>query len=210
MINFIASSHFGIVHYLNIYNEQIYIAIGVTAYGKSIGEIIKLAAIEQFKVTTQNDFYSRINIQEMILNGDPAVKVNPHVKADYVVTDPLVKISPTFISVQEQSFKLDAQFFNIGKAVSNKIVIEVKQQLPDGSVKVVYRDTISGIRYTHSISINIPIDPTKDVGAHKLIITADADNNVDESFESNNSVTKEFLIYEDEARPILSVQFWYC
>jgi hypothetical protein len=207
VINFLASSHFGIVHYLKIWNERMYKNISNIAYGKSIGEAVKLTAIDVFNYTGQDDFYSRANVEELILHGDPAVKINPHAKADYLVTDQLVRISPDFISIAEHSFKVNAQFFNIGKAENKKIVIEIKRQFPDGSIKTAYRDTINGIRYSYTINVDIPIDIEKDKGANKLIVTIDADNNVDEFYESNNSITKEFLIYEDEARPIYPYNF---
>jgi hypothetical protein len=37
---------------------------------------------------------------------------------------------------------------------------------------------------------------------NKLTVTVDVDNVVDEIFETNNSITKEIYIYEDEARPV--------
>lgn len=207
MINFVASTHFGIVYYLKVWSDKMYRNISDKAYGKSIGEAIKLTAIDVFNFTSQEDFYSRSNVEELLLHGDPAVKINPHAKADYVVTDPLVKITPGFISVAERSFKVNAQFYNIGKAESKNIVIEIKRQFPDQTSRVVYRDTLSGIRYTHSINVDIPIDPINEIGSNKITVTIDADNNVDEFYESNNSVTKEFLIYEDEARPIYPYNF---
>jgi hypothetical protein len=207
MINFIASTHFGIVHYLNIWNERMYNNIATARYGNTIGEAMQQTAIDVFAYTTQDDFYSRANVEELELHGDPAVKVNTHAKPDYLVTDALVKLNPAYISVAERAFKVDAQFYNIGKAVSNKIVIEIKRQFPDQSTKVVYRDTIAGIKYSHAISINLPIDPLVDKGANKLFITVDADNSVDEFYESNNSISKEFLIFEDEARPVYPYNF---
>jgi hypothetical protein len=207
MINFVASTHFGIVHYLKIWNDRMYKNIAATAYGKSIGEAIRLTAIDVLNFTSEEDFYSRSIIEELSLHGDPAVKINTHAKADYVITEPLVKLTPGFISVAEHSFKINAQFFNIGKAESKNIVIEIKRQFPDQTAKVIYRDTISGIRYSYSIDVDVPIDPTTDIGNNKIVVTVDADNNVDEFYETNNSITKEFLIYEDEARPIYPYNF---
>jgi hypothetical protein len=116
-------------------------------------------------------------------------------------------VSPAFISIAENSFKVDAKFMNIGKAPDRNIVVEIKRLYPDQTSKVVYRDTIKGIRYADSISVNIPIDPVKDKGSNKITVTIDADNNVDEFFETNNSVTKELIIFEDEARPIYPYTF---
>ncbi len=202
MIGFMASSHLGIVSYLDIYNTRQYKSISVLDYGKSIGEIVQSSIIQTYAYTSQEDFYARASNEEIIYHGDPAITLNPHSKPDYVIEEPLVKLSPNFVSVADQAFQFKAKFLNIGKAVNKNIVVEIKRELPNGSINVVFRDTLPGIRYADSININIPIDPLKDKGKNKLIVTIDADNVVDELFENNNTISKEIFIYEDEARPI--------
>ena len=128
-------------------------------------------------------------------------------KPDYVIEDPLVKVSPSFISVDETSFKIDAQMLNMGKAVDSNIVIEVKRTYPNGLTQVIQRDTIPGIRYTDSISLKIPIIANRDVGLNKITITIDADNSVDELYETNNTITKDVFIYDDAAKPIYPYNF---
>jgi hypothetical protein len=199
-IGFIASTHFGIVHYLNIWAERAYANISYKNYGKSMGDIIKATAADVFNYTTQEDFYARCNTEQTEFHGDPALRLNPFPKPDYVITDSLVKM-PKLVSVADQSFKLDATFLNIGKSPDSSIVLEVKRQLPDQSTVVVRRDTIQGINYSKSMIVDVPVTPD-DKGINKVIVTVDADNNVDESFENNNSVTKEILVYESELRPI--------
>jgi flagellar hook assembly protein FlgD len=206
-IGFIASTHFGIVHYLDIWNTRAYKQIASTSYGKTIGEIMKRTAEDVFTSQSQEDFYARANVEQSELNGDPALTLNTHSKPDYVIENPMVKVSPGFVSVADASFKVDAKFLNIGKAPKTKIVVEVKRQFPDQSEVIVKRDTIPGILYIDSISVDVPIDPAHDKGLNKIIVTIDADNNVDELFETNNSITKEIMIYEDEARPVYPYNF---
>ena len=206
-IGLIGSTHFGIVHYLNIWAERAYQEITYKSYGKTIGEILKETVADVFKFTTQEDFYARANAEETLYHGDPAIRLNPHAKPDYVVEDSMVKISPAFVSVADTSFKVDAKFLNIGKAPDSTIVLEVKHQRPDGSIVIVRRDTIPGIRYIASMSVDVPIDPIKDKGPNKIIITVDADNTADELFESNNTITRDIMVYEDEARPIYPYNF---
>ncbi|HWI92250.1 MAG TPA: C25 family cysteine peptidase [Flavisolibacter sp.] len=202
MIGVVGSTHFGIVHYLNIWAERAYQHITYKSYDKSIGEIIKETAADVFQYTTQEDFYARCNAEETLFHGDPAIHLNPHSKPDYAIEDSMVKISPNFLSVQDQEFKVDAQFLNIGKSPDSNIVIEVKRfRQNETTPSFVKRDTIPGIRYAASMSVKVPIDPTKDKGLNKIVVTVDADNNVDELFENNNSVTKDVMIYEDEATP---------
>ena len=202
-IGFIASSHFGIVHYLDISNSRQYRSISYKDYGKPIGEIMQRTIAEVFDFSTQEDFYARAQSEETSLHGDPAITLNPHAKPDYVIEESQLKINPAFVSVADNSFKLSAKFLNIGRAIDKNIVVEVKQEYPDRSVKVIYRDTIPGIRYIDSFSVDIPIVASRDKGSNKITVIIDADNAADELYETNNSFTKEIFIYQDEARPIL-------
>ena len=68
-------------------------------------------------------------MEEMALHGDPALKINPHPKPDYVIEDPQVKINPAFISVSENSFILEAKAYNIGKAIDDSIYFRSKKNL---------------------------------------------------------------------------------
>jgi Peptidase family C25 len=206
-IAFIASSHFGIVHYLDIINSRIYKAISTTHYGKSIGEIMIEAFTQTFNLTTQNDYYARFHCEEITLHGDPALKLNTFAKPDYVIEDPLVKIAPSLISIAETQFSVNASFMNIGRAVNKNIVVELKRTYPDLTTEVIRRDTIPYLRFIDSLSYSIPVVPTRDKGLNKITITVDADNAVDELYETNNSVTKDVFIFEDEARPVYPVNF---
>lgn len=200
-INFVASSHFGIVHYLDIWNSRAYTNLTSHQYRRSIGEVMKKTIEDVYGFTTTDDFFARCNAEETILNGDPAVIFNQQPKPDYVVTDSLIKIAPS-ISVADQSFKVEVKLLNIGRAINRPIVVETKRQFPDQAIEVVRRDTIRGIRYADSLSFRLPIDPIRDKGTNRIYVTVDVDGAVDEMFETNNSNFREMVIFEDEARPV--------
>ena len=202
-IAFIASTHFGIVHYLDILNTRTYTAASVSHYGKSLGQLLIESITQVYNLTTQNDYYARFHCEQTTIHGDPALRLDGSTtKPDYVIEDQLVKISPTLISVAESQFKVSAKMMNIGKAIDKKIVVELKRTYPNLTTEVIRRDTIRGIRYIDSLSYTLDIIPTRDKGLNKITICVDADNAVNESFESNNCVTKDVFIYEDEARPV--------
>jgi hypothetical protein len=202
-IGFIASTHFGIVPYLDIWAERAYKQMAYKDYGNSIGEILKATAGDVFNYTTQEDFYARCNTEQTEYHGDPAILLNPHPKPDYVIEDSMVNVNPAFVSVADHSFAVTANFLNIGKSPNAPVVLEVKRQLPDGSIIPVRRDTVPGIRYSASFTVTVPINiPEKEKGLNKIIVTVDPDNNVDELFENNNSVSKDVMIFDQEVRPI--------
>ncbi|HQX97332.1 MAG TPA: hypothetical protein PLT02_10565, partial [Chitinophagaceae bacterium] len=177
--------------------------MATTSYGKTFGETMIDAITRTYNLTTQNDFYARFHCEQSTLHGDPALKMDVlKDKPDYAIEDQLVKINPSFISVAETFFQVDAKFLNLSKAVNKNIVIEVKRTYPNLVTEVIRRDTISGIRYADSISFQVPIVATRDKGLNKISICIDADNEVDELYESNNCITKDVFIFEDELRPV--------
>ncbi|HRO70921.1 MAG TPA: C25 family cysteine peptidase, partial [Chitinophagaceae bacterium] len=127
-VAFLASTHLGIVHYLDIYNTRFYKAMATTHYGASIGEIMDEAIRQVFNATTQNDFYARFQCEQFTLHGDPAIRMYSSDKPDYVIEEPQVKITPSFIPVSEPHFKVNASFMNIGKAVNKDIIVEIKRR----------------------------------------------------------------------------------
>lgn len=206
-INFIASTHFGIVHYLDYWNLRAYTNMTRPMYRSPIGDVMKKTIEDVYAVFSTDDFLARCNAEETILNGDPMVRLNQQPKPDYAIVDTMVKVTPNFISVADRAFKVDISVMNLGKAIDRPTVIETKRQFPDGSVSVVRRDTLTGIRYRDTLAFNLAIDPTKDKGANRIFITVDPDNSVDELFETNNTAYRDFFIFEDEARPVYPYNF---
>ncbi|GAB4092468.1 putative type IX secretion system sortase PorU2 [Flaviaesturariibacter terrae] len=201
-IGFIASSHFGITDYLQNLSRPFYANLSAKMYGETIGAIMNRSVADMFSVYTEGDFYARATAEEANLDGDPVLRINPHAKPDYVIEDQLVRVSPGFVSVADNDFHLTAQMINMGRAIDHPVVVEVTRQYPNGSTALVLRDTLPGIRYIDSIGLDIPIDPNRDKGLNRITVTIDPDNEIAEKFETNNSISKDVFIYEDEARPV--------
>ncbi len=201
-IAFVASTHFGMVNYLNIFLNNLYGLMSRIDYGKSLGITVRDGLQKMVATNGPNDYYARVHAEEISINGDPALKFNELPKPDYVIEEPQLRINPAFISVAENNFKMTARMVNIGRAVADSISVEVKRQYPDGTTEVLSHQKIRGIRYADSISLTIPIMATRDKGLNKITVTVDADDDVEEMSESNNSATKEIFIFEDEARAV--------
>lgn len=200
-IGFLADTHLGIPPALNDYNTQMFHQIGDVNYGNSVGNDMKNTIQNLGGNNASLDYLLRIHLEELALHGDPALVINPQPKPDYVIEDQNVILNPQFISVSENNFSLKATFYNIGRAVSDSITILVKRTYPNGTSDVLLKNRIRGTYYSDSINLTVPIISTRDKGQNKITITLDADNNVNEMSENNNSITREFYIYEDEARP---------
>ncbi len=91
---------------------------------------------------------------------------------------------------------------NIGRAIKDSIRVTIKQKLPNDTIRVLYNQMIPATMYMDSVSLTVNINPITDKGLNRLIVTLDVDGRVDELSEMNNTLTKDFYIFEDEIRPI--------
>ena len=206
-IAFVASTHYGIVNYLNLYLDNLYTIIGGADFGKSLGEMNRDAMKEMVDNFGSFDFYSRIHAEQMTLHGDPALVLNCSPKPDYAMEVPQIVLNPAFISVADKNFNLKVRMYNIGKASGDSIRVIIKRQYPDGSTDFILNDKIAGIKSMDSLQFFVPVIPTRDKGSNKITVTVDSDDVVNELDESNNTASTDFFVFEDEARPIYPYQF---
>jgi hypothetical protein len=200
-IAFVASTHFGIVNYLNILLYGLYNLIDHADYGKPLG-IIQKDALQQLVSTSPADYFALLHAEEMTTHGDPYLRLNQGALPDYAIEAPQVMINPTFVSVSDNSFTIKARFYNLGRSVSDSIVVQVKHQFPDGSSAIILNKKIAGIQYSDSIQLVVPLVPTRDKGQNQITVTINATNSVAETTTANNSVTTPVFVYQDGANPI--------
>ncbi len=206
-IAFLASTHLGIPPFLNNYQNEFYKQTGVTNYGGAAGTSIENVIQNLGGANPGLDFFTRLHLEEMNLNGDPALKINSDPKPDYVIEEPMIRINPAIVSVADNSFSIKVNMLNIGKAITDSIRVTVKRTLPDNSVVVLFNQNIAAIKYSDSLLFIAQINPLTDKGLNKITVTLDADNRVSEMSELNNTVTKDFFIFEDEVRPVYPYNF---
>ncbi len=199
-IAFIASTHFGLEYFLDNYTRQLYRSIGVTRYGKSIGENMQEAALNF--IANGYSFEGYMHAEQSTLNGDPAIKVNSHPLPDFAIETSQVRINPTIVSVADEKFIIKAYMYNLGKATGDSLLVRVKRQYPDGTTEFLFNKKIKSIRYMDSVALEVPIISSRDKGENKIIVSIDDDNSFTELSELNNTATATFNIFEDELRPV--------
>ncbi len=204
-IALLGSTNFGVGDWLNYYNTGFYNTLAKTGYNKDVS--VSMAGGNNYLLSqrTFNDFDSTTKIlhaEQMVLHGDPAIKINAFAKPDFVIEEPQVVINPTFVSVANNSFTVKTYFYNIGKATGDSVSVTIQRQYPDGTTETVVSKEIRAVRYEDSVSIDLPIVASRDKGQNKIIVTIDNLNQYDELSETNNTATKTFLIYEDAITPV--------
>jgi hypothetical protein len=206
-IGFIASTHYGIVNYLNLFTSVLYRRMAQEDYASSIGLHLTNVLREVIARGGNDDYYNVLTVEQMLLGGDPAVSLYPHALPDYVVEDPLIKIAPTPLSVTNANFDLKVKFQNIGRATADSVLVHVKRELPDGTMVDLYKQKRAAVYFADSLSISVPINPYTDKGQNKIHVSLDPDDTINEITNSNNSISKIFTIAEDDVRPVYPIQF---
>ncbi|MGV3768256.1 MAG: C25 family cysteine peptidase [Chitinophagaceae bacterium] len=206
-IAFVASTHFGIVSYLNIYIDAIYKMMGKADYGNALGRIHKDAMQRIITIAGQDDYTARLHAEQITLHGDPAIKFNSFEKPDYAIEEQQVKVSPSFLSIAETGYNVDVKIFNLGNTSGDSLFVKVLRERPSGSRDTVYYGKIKPVAASDSLTLTVPIVATLDKGISKIIVELDPENIVDELCENNNQMTKEVIIYEDDARPVYPYPF---
>lgn len=205
-IGFIADTHFGLPQQLNFFTDQFDLNLSNYMYGQPIGDVMR--STMQFMIANySNDYASRIHAEEITFHGDPALKLNPFAKPDYTIEDSLISFNPASISVADEQVTITAEVLNIGKAINDSLTIMVQHQLPDNSIELLATRRIKATAYSDTIQVIMPINPIKHKGLNKVIVTIDPQNLVPELSETNNTVTKEFTIREDEIRPVFPYDY---
>ncbi len=212
-IGLVASTHFGLVSGLGSYTRGFYRSLSFQAYNQPIGKHIQNSVQFMYNNTPGTEYQTRFHTEQQTLHGDPAVKINSFDKADYSIESPNILIEPSFISIAETNFTSKIYYYNLGKAVNDSIVVEVKRQYPNSSIypngfsETVYRAKRVAPLFIDSLELTLQIMSERDKGINVLTVTLDADNKVTEISELNNTINRQVVIFENELRPVLPVNF---
>ncbi len=204
-IAYIASTHFGVETYLDFYNTGFYNSFSRTNYDEPVSYNLKDAVA--YLLNNAGDFTGTLHAEESVLHGDPALKINASALPDFAVEDAGVVITPTFISAADKNFNIKCYFYNLGKATGDSVSVLIQRKYPDGTTGILFSGKIKSVRYIDSLQLTVPIIASRDKGQNQLTVTIDNLNQYTEITKQNNSITKQFFIYEDEITPVYPYDF---
>lgn len=202
VIGYLASITLATKYSLNTYSSEFYKNISYANYGKTIGKSIKetVAAI-------QNNSSMKEICLEMTLHGDPAVILNSQAKPDYLINSSKLFYTPYVVSTEVDSFDLNIISTNIGRAISDTIVVEIERTFPDGITKNTYLLSVPATHFKDTFIVRLPVNSLKGIGNNTIKVILDSYNDVDELNETNNSVTANLYIKSADIIPIFPYNF---
>lgn len=196
-IGFIAHSSYGRLTALQRYAALFYqVAFGDSVFiKKSIGEVQREAArryLENFGASAT----SITQTQQMVLLGDPAVKLFGAEKPDYAIDKQGISITSFDgepVTAYSDSFLISIPIRNTGIANEKRIRLEVVRQFNEQPVTA-YDTIIDGVLYSDTISVLIRQKGHEAFGINVFSISVDADQFVTELDEGNNTARFEYFI----------------
>jgi len=187
-IVFFASTGISFEPSLKIYGNEFYRQLADKSYGLTIGEIARQTAQE---TNTSIGYLAGI----ITLHGDPALVVSLGQGPDYVVDSETVTFSPNPISIQLDTFEMSFDVVNIGARVGEKMLVEVIQELPDGTQHNIIVDSIDAPSYRKTLKYRVPPLGNDALGANKFLIEIDKGNAIvelpDPVAEQNNRLVND-------------------
>lgn len=190
--NFIAHSSFGFVNTLRYYSDLFYqIGFADSVFvKKGVGDVQKEVA-RQFMLSAPATMANITQVQQMVLLGDPAVKLFNQGKPDYEVTSAslsLASFNDKPVTAASDSFAIKIIVKNLGLAVDKPLKVKLDRGLSDGTVRV-YDSLFAPILNTDTLSFTLYKESGRDGGNNQFTVTIDPENDLDELNEANNEAS---------------------
>ncbi|GAB3952509.1 hypothetical protein GCM10028805_34680 [Spirosoma harenae] len=140
-----------------------------------------------------SDLTLRSDMQQIILQGDPALKIFPLTKPDYVARSLFIQARKPGKSIAEDdSLIINLVVASVGKYIPNQAIsVELAKTY---STNEVVRERFSARFNSIRDTIQIPIQ--KDVSVKKLEILVDSEAKIDELVETNNQISLELTDWQ--------------
>ena len=207
VIAYIGTINYGFTSSLNQYSTNFYKQFSLYNYGGTIAEHIK-NSIDSV-LSTSSSLLSEATFCQMTLNGDPMLRLNYHNKPEIELTDSRVSFGPSFISYATDSIDVSITIRNLGKSITDTIVVDITRDFPNSFTDSVYVVSFTGLDYEKKIDVKIPFQPSIGIGLNKFTIRVDIPNQHDEQDDDlfNNQIIKNFFIDVDGIEPVLPTDF---
>ncbi|MCC5944310.1 MAG: hypothetical protein JJT94_05195 [Bernardetiaceae bacterium] len=203
-IAFIAHVHVGFTGQLRLYTQTFYETAfaDINYFNQPIG-IIHQEVIRRFLRRTGNDPLGVAGAQQIILQGDPALRYNAANKPDYFIDNSRLAIVPMRSQADQlravaDSFRIRVDISNLGIADRERrpIPIRVKRTFSDGTSVWYPEITTPAInnRDTAYFTIRTSLENrSRANGLNRFEVYLDFNETIEEISEDNNSGVIEFL-----------------
>jgi len=196
-VGFIAHSAYGFIGSLKKYTQTFY-EVGyqdTTFLTKGLGDIQKETA-RRYMLTSEVSSANVTQVQQMVLLGDPAVRLFGAKKADLEINDNHVSFhsfNGQPITAATDSFAVNMIVRNFGQATKDTIRVAILRTLNDNTT-ITYDSLFPVTKYSDTLTYIIRKAEKQGFGNNTFTITIDPDNILAEYTKANNVASKILFI----------------
>ncbi|MGC4021060.1 MAG: C25 family cysteine peptidase [Cyclobacteriaceae bacterium] len=189
--NFIGGTSFGLINDLNLYSTLFYqVGFGDSTFiKKSIGEIQKETGRQYLAIKSANIF-SISQVQQMVLSGDPALKLFGTALPDYAIDNgslSLASLDGKQITSLSDSFAVKIIVKNLGAYSAKPMRVRVIRTFNDGTSKT-YDSVYASTVYIDTLQFTIKKEQAiNGFGNNYFDVLIDPLNTIKELNETNNT-----------------------
>ncbi len=206
-IAFISNSDLGVINYQNLLTREWYRAYSSTKYGHTLGEIHQEALRVAFARTGSADFLNRCNLEQNVLHGDPAIIPFPQGKPDFALETTFMETDPAKVVTETDSITLKLNYFNLGVAINDEVLITIDRELPDGTSRQLYSAKHKEIYNQDSLMIKIGIKGLFEEGNSFIIARIDPGGEWQETDEDNNVAVLAMPVIPGNIKPVFPYNY---
>ena len=203
VIGYLASVSPAISSTLNLYSETFYENLSADNYGAPLGKLIQQTVSE----VQQDNFYRKQVSLAMTLHGDPALSLYNHDKPDYAISASDISLKPSVVSTDRDTFHLEIQVNNLGRAIRDSFFIEVERKLPESNNPSSRIKNISAPLNKDTITFKFPVNQSEGIGRNKIEVKLDSYQTIPELSENNNVASIEFDVKSANIIPVYPEDF---
>ncbi len=204
----LAQSHLGYVNVLNNYATNFYnLLADSTMLNQPIGRW------QQETIRRTLAVYSSgldvANAQQMVLQGDPAIRIFPFTKPDYLIPTGGITVrslTNKTLTTLDDSVKVGVVVQNAGQSRMGSLPVQIKRTSGTGDVTVYNRTWPNAVAFQDTIYLNLP-NARNDVGVNTFEVTINPGNKLPEVNFANNTAVLQLNIGGPGALPILPTDF---
>ncbi len=216
-IAFLGSSERGSIFPLYTFQRSFYDLLGGNLYGQGVGNIVQ-SVIQRLDNASYSSISYRALLQQFALHGDPALVILPYGQPDYLIEQGSVQFFPNVINAQQDSFTLQFNVLNIGRAVQDSLTIEISRAFPDGIEYIAAEIRVPAPRFRQEVSLNLPLFGERSTGFNKIFIRLNADEKIEElpipEAKTNNELRDaisgrgaDFYVFSNTVEPVYPPAF---
>ena len=190
--NFIAHSSFGFVYSLRYYSDLFY-KVGFsdsTFIKKGVGDVQKEVA-RLYMAAAPATIANITQVQQMVLLGDPAVRLFNYSKPDYEITGAslsLASFDNKPVTVVSDSFAVKMVVKNLGLANGKPIEIKLTRIFANGPTQT-YDSIFAAVLNIDTLIFKVYKNEGGGGGSNQFIVVIDPVNKIDELKKDNNEAT---------------------